>query len=323
MRNFKRCTWFFLLLCLFLGINELLTYLLYPYTYTRADMHHLTEGEYETLIVGTSHGKCGLDPEVLAETTGERTINVCQGGQYPVDSYYLVREAARRRKLKRVIYELDAGYWVTVPSQSADFITFYHEMPWSYVKVEYFFDKILDADFRTVLFPWYFYRKRVMKIDTLWEEKQSDTYKNYDVEPFDSQVQTYRSDGFIERHQLSTDREQEDVPSLWQAPGAKKEAMKAFDKMADFCKKEGIELDVVITPVPWVTYEKYQEHYDVAAVFLKEYMEKQKIPFYNYVNDRSEGMPGELGDFADYDGHMYKETAADFSRIFGRDLKDT
>ena len=93
--------------------------------------------------------------------------------------------------------------------------------------------------------------------------------------------------------------------------------------MADFCKKEGIELDVVITPVPWVTYEKYQEHYDVAAVFLKEYMEKQKIPFYNYVNDRSEGLPGELGDFADYDGHMYEETAADFSRIFGRDLKDT
>lgn len=321
MRNFKRCIWILLMLCLFLGINELLTYLLYPYTYTRADMHHLTEGEYETLIVGTSHGKCGLDPKILEETTGEKTINVCQGGQYPVDSYYLVREAARHRKLTRVIYELDAGYWVTVPNQSADYITFYHEMPWSYVKAEYFWDKMLDADFRTVLFPWYFYRKEFKRTGVLLEQKQSEVYKTYGVQPFDSQVQTYREDGFIERNPLSSDRQQEDSPSLWQEPGAREDARNAFDKMADFCEKEGIRLDVVITPVPWVTYEKYQEQYDAADVFFKEYLGLRKIPFYNYVNDRSEGIPGELEEFADYDGHMYEETAAGFSRVFGENLK--
>lgn len=320
MHNFKKCTGILLLFCIFLGVNELLTYMLYPYTYTRADMHHLVEGDYETIIVGTSHGKCGLDPKVLEEITGEKTINACQGGQYPVDSYYLVREAARHRKLTRVIYELDAGYWVTIPSQSADFITFYHEMPWSYVKAEYFLDKMLKADFRSVLFPWYFYRKRVTRISALLEQKQSDVYKNYGVEPFDSEVQTYREDGFFARHPLSSDRLQEDFPFLWQSPGAREEAMQAFDKMAEFCEKEGIELTVVITPVPWVTYGKYQEHYDAASGFFKEYMKERKIPFYNYINDRSEGMPGKLEEFADYDGHMYEETAAVFSRVLGEDL---
>lgn len=32
------------------------------------------------------------------------------------------------------------------------------------------------------------------------------------------------------------------------------------------------------------------------------------------------GIPGKLEEFADYDGHMYKETAAKFSRIFGEEL---
>ena len=31
-------------------------------------------------------------------------------------------------------------------------------------------------------------------------------------------------------------------------------------------------------------------------------------------------MPGKLEEFADYDGHMYEETAAVFSRVLGEDL---
>ena len=111
MRNFKKWMLPLLFVAVFVGINELLNYVLYPYTYTRADVHHLAASEYEDVLVGTSHGKCGLDPQVLEEVTGHKTINVCQGGEYPLDVYYLVREAARNKKVSRVIYELDSGYW--------------------------------------------------------------------------------------------------------------------------------------------------------------------------------------------------------------------
>lgn len=323
MRNFKRWTIIVLACCIVVGVNQILTYLLYPYTYTRADMHHMITQEYDDLLVGTSHGKCGLDPQALEEVTGRKALNVCQGGQYPVDACYMVKEAARHGTFSRVIYELDQGYWVTQPNQSADYITFYHEMPWSPVKAEYFLDKILKADLRTALFPWYFYRKEIFRIGALMEQKKSDVYKNYGTEPFDSQLQTYREDGFMERHRLESDKQEEDVPALWEDSGPRQDAMEAFDKMAAFCKKEGIELVVVITPIPKVTYDKYQEHYDAAEAFLESYMKEREICFFSYMHSDDAEIPRSLEEFADYDGHMYEDAAARFSRIFGEALNMT
>src|SRR5699024_601180 len=108
----------FLMLCV--AVNGFLNVCMIPYTYTRVDAHNLRTARYEEVFVGSSHGKCGLDPAVMQEVTGKISINVCQGGEYPVDAYFLVKEAARNRKLSRVILEVDPGYWVTEPNQTAD-----------------------------------------------------------------------------------------------------------------------------------------------------------------------------------------------------------
>ena len=321
MRNFKRILAVLLVAGLLAGLNEGLMYLLYPYTYTRADMHHIITDEYEVLLVGSSHGKCGLDPQVMAEVTGRKTLNVCQGGQYPVDSCHLVMEAARHQNIKRVIYELDPGYWVTEPNQSADYVTFYQEMPWSTVKLSYFADKMMKADFRTVLFPWYFYRNQIKRIPEFVHQKQSDVYKNYGIEPFASEVQTYREDGFIARHPLPSDRQQEDVPHLWQFSEPEKDSVEGFEKMVRFCKKEGIQLIVVTTPIPKATYEKYKSHYEAAEQYFTDYLEKLQVPYYCYLNTQESDIPQDLEEFADYDGHMYEEAAGRFSRIFAENMK--
>ena len=77
-----------------LGINSVLNAALCPDTYTRADIFSLEEGDFQDLIVGSSHGKCGIDPEVLFEKTGRRSTDQCLGGEYPVDALYLVKEPA-------------------------------------------------------------------------------------------------------------------------------------------------------------------------------------------------------------------------------------
>lgn len=320
MRNFKKWMLPLLFVAVFVGINELLNYVLYPYTYTRADVHHLAASEYEDVLVGTSHGKCGLDPQVLEEVTGHKTINVCQGGEYPLDVYYLVREAARNKKVSRVIYELDPGYWAVEPEQTADYITFYKEFPWSRVKLEYFKDKMLQVDFRTTLFPWYLYRNQIGRIPEIVKQKQSDVYKNYGVEPFASQVQEYREDGFIVRHPAPGDRSAWQTAPLWRPENLRKEAVDAFEKLWKFCREEGIELDVVMMPIPQVTYEKYQKEYDAAIRYFTEFMEERQVPAFNYLDDLRSEVPRELEMYGDYEGHMYAETAAKFSRFFAEEL---
>jgi hypothetical protein len=320
MRNFKRCIYIIAALLCIIVVNEGLNYLLYPYTYSRADMHHLITQDYQDLLVGTSHGKCGLDPKALAEKTGHRTLNVCQGGEYPQDAYFLVREAARHRNISRVIYELDSGYWVSKPAQSPDYITFYHEMPNSVVKAEYFMSKIVKADFRTSMFPWYYYRKQITKIGDTIHQKNSRVYKEYGEEPFCTQVQTYRKDGFFARHPIESDKTQEDTPVLWNQKNLNKNQQSYFEKMVDFCGKKGIELVVVTTPVPKVTYEKYRSSYDGAVAYFTKYLKEKGVKYYNYINSKETEEIQDLAQFADYEGHMYEKTAEKFSHIFGEKL---
>lgn len=322
MRNFKKWMIVLVFAAVFLGINEMLTYALYPYTYTRADLHHLETGDYEDVLVGTSHGKCGLDPQILEEVTGHKTVNVCQGGEYPLDVYYLVRESARHRKISRVIYELDPGYWAVQPNQTADYIAFYHEFPWSVVKLEYFKDKMLEADFRTTLFPWYLYRKQFKHIPRTLEQKRSEVYKNYGVEPFASEVQEYREDGFILRHHAPGDRAIQESPPLWRPEELKQDAIDAFEKLLKFCEENEIELDVVMMPIPQVTYEKYQPEYDAAIQYFTSFMDKREVPVFNYLDDMRPEIPRKPEMFGDYEGHMYKETAMDFSRFFAKELME-
>lgn len=322
MRNFKRILICFLFVgMIFLG-NKGLDYLLYPYTYTRADIHHMQSSEYEDLIVGTSKGKCGIDPEILKEETGHGTINVCQGGQYPVDSLYMVKEAARNKKISRVIYEVDAGYWATTQNQTADYINFFKEMPLSKVKIEYFMDKIIKADFRTSLFPWYLYRNRIKDIPENVKMKKSSIYKEYGVEPFASVVQSYREDGMIMRYVNGADRENPNVEGLWSRDSLNKDAVVSFEKLVNFCKRENIQLVAVAMPIPEETYAKYEKVYEDARVYFTEIMNKYQIPYLDYTKKENKDIPKELEKFADYEGHMYYDTAKEFSKILGEDLKE-
>ena len=142
-----------LFLAVILCINEILMLALKPYTCFRNDMHKLETNQYDDLFVGTSHGKAGINPEIVDKITGEKSLNLCLGGEEVQDSYYIIKEACRVNKPKKIIYELDPGYWVSTATLGPEYRTVYDEFPMSEVKVEYYLDKIWNVDFRTTLFP--------------------------------------------------------------------------------------------------------------------------------------------------------------------------
>ena len=68
MRNFKKLKLtakitVFLLAAL--AINSFLNYIFIPYSYIRVDYHNIEENSYDMVFVGTSHGKCGIDPTAI------------------------------------------------------------------------------------------------------------------------------------------------------------------------------------------------------------------------------------------------------------------
>lgn len=316
MHNFKKIISPVLFIAVIICINEILIFATKPYSFFRNDMHHLQEEEYSDIFVGTSHGKAGIKPIVVDEITGGNSINLCLGGEFVADSYYVVKEAVRIGNPKRVVYELDPGYWVTEDYLGPEFLEIYSEFSMSMVKLEYFFGEIWDKDWRIGLFPWYLYRNGFKNAVSRVESKLGKAYRDYEDTFFDNPAQSYGGKGNVSIHRSDATKTEDNL-ALWEESKLNEKTVKDFEKLHEFCEKQGIEMIVIISPIPQETYEKYKDNFDSAYAFFSEFMEKRGIVFYNYNKIDIEGFDMTLNGFCDYEGHMYEDQAEVFSRELG------
>lgn len=113
MHNFKKVLKTFLVLVVCVALLAALDLALYPCTFMRNDVHAVVTQQFDDIIVGTSHGKMDIDPEVMQEVTGRSGHNLCVGGEYGIDAYYLTKLIKEKQNPKRIIYEVDPGYFVS------------------------------------------------------------------------------------------------------------------------------------------------------------------------------------------------------------------
>lgn len=320
MRNFKKWIPPVIFLLLFLIANECLMMALRPLNLFRNDMHNLRTKQYDNVYVGTSHGKAAFHPAVLDEVTGKKNVNMCIGGQWTIDSYYILKEMLRYQKPEKVIYELDPGYWITECSLGPDYATVYEEIEPSLVKLEYFRDKMLDIDFRATLFPWYVYRQGYKNVIANLKLRTSDAYKNYEDALYSNAESVYGPDGALNLQR--TGRPPLDYEfEVWDNSKVNEESVKYFEKIRKLCEEEGMELIVVTTPIPQETLAKYEKEYENAYDFVAKYMEERDISYYNFNEIEIEGFDRSVNSFNDYEGHMYTDMADIFSRKLGEILK--
>ena len=145
-RHRKKKVLVFIALCFVL--TGLLNFGLLQYNIARVNVHRITTQKYDDIFVGTSHGLSAINPEIVDQVTGRKSTNICMPDEHIIDSYFLVREACRKQKPKRVIYELDPSYWSTRQNDGANSVYIYKEFPLSKVKMEYFDEKIKNMDAR-------------------------------------------------------------------------------------------------------------------------------------------------------------------------------
>lgn len=321
MRNFKKIILPGLCVILILAVvNTVMNYALIPYSYVRIMMHQIETEEYDTVFLGTSHGLNGISPKIVERETGRSCINLCLGGEYPRDSYYLLRKVCEKSIPKRVVYELDAGYWCTEEGQRGDFNRIYYEMPWSSAKLEYFAAKMLELDFRAALFPWFYYRGQFKEIKETIACKQSQDYKEYGSQAFQKPHQGF-VDGFIKNNTAPSDKPEEEI-ELWNEKQKNLDSFRYFEKLVSFCRKHNVELVVITTPVPQETLEKHQKEYQQMNAYFSAYMRERGIPYWNYnlPEYKMDDFDYSLRIFSDYEGHMNGDQAEIFSLRLSKDL---
>lgn len=319
MHNFKKAGKVIVVLIAFCLIIKALDIALYPCTFMRNDVHTVTANERDVIILGTSHGKMDLDPDKLLEGTGKTGHNLCVGGEYPVDSYYLTKLIIEKQNPKQIIFELDPGYFTTEKEPGNNYLLFYHEFPLSVAKLQYYWDTMLECDFRASLFPFYEYPLSY-ELPRIKNTVQQKLTNNYDVSSLKGEAQEYHENGFIEKYPVDISGLKENSLIQFSKKELKESNIEYLDKLIQLCKENDIEFTAATMPLPAVTLVKYQDNYSEAWEYFSEYFDEKGVDYYNFNVEYYKSFSHDLADYTDYDGHMNGKSAREFSSMFGEML---
>lgn len=320
MHSSKRIRRLIIAIILMLVIILGLDFVLYPCTFMRNDIHKVTTQAHQDIFLGTSHGKMNLDPNSISSITGRSGHNLCVGGEYGIDAYYLAKLLIEKQKPERIIYEIDPGYFATQNEEGNNYLLFYHQFPMSIAKAEYFSSLLLDCDFRTVLFPWYEYSLSY-EVEAIPKTVSLKWNKDYDVSNLKSESQEYHENGFIERYAVDTSKLKMTQPKLFTKETANKQSIEYLQKLIELCKQENIEFVAVTTPIPEETLNEYQESYKEAWEYFGELFEKEEVEYLNFNTEYYDLFSHDITKYTDYDGHMNGESARNYSTILGYFLR--
>ena len=293
--------------------------MLYPCTFMRNDIHAVCTQQFDDLILGTSHGKMDIDPESMEAVTGRSGHNLCVGGEYGVDAYYLTKLAVEKQAPTRIIYEVDPGYFVTEKEEGNNYLLFYHEFPFSKAKLEYFAASIAKCNFRTILFPWYEYPLKY-EFEKLKDTVYQKFHDNYDVSYLKGAAQEYHESGFIQRYAVDTSKLKKSEPKLFEREKVNQDNMKYLEKLIAFCKEKGIKFVAVTTPIPEETLADYEENFTDAWEYFEAFFQEQEVEYLNFNTRYYKAFPHKIQYYTDYDGHMNGKAGRDFSNILAQIL---
>ena len=289
---------------------------LYPCTFMRNDVHTVSTEQRDVLIMGTSCGKMGLDPESLLAGTGLTGHNLCVGGEYPTDAYYLMQLALEKQDPKMVIYEIDPGYFMGQKEVGNNYLLFYHEFPMGKTKLAYFFDLLKEHDFRTLFFPYYEY-----PLQTSLPRVKNTLYQritgNYDVSYLQGQVHAYHESGFLERYPVTEENFPAPNHVVFDAGGIAPENMEYLEKLITLCREKEIPFVAVSMPLPEETLAADAESLAKAWNYFSEFLQEQQVPYLNFNAEFAPAYSHRADHFVDYDGHLNGDSAREFSGILG------
>ena len=316
MQKMKRMSKVLLSLAAVAAVLVFLNLALYPCTFMRNDVHTVSTQQRDVLIMGTSCGKMGIDPESLLEGTGLTGHNLCVGGEYPADAYYLMRLALEKQDPKMVIYEIDPGYFMGRKEVGNNYLLFYHEFPAGKTRAAYFRDLLREHDFRTLFFPYYEY-----PLQTSLPRVKNTLYQrltgNYDTAYLKGQIQEYHESGFLEKYPVA--RENFPVPNhvIFDEDGIAPENMEYLEKLIGLCREKDIPFIAVSMPLPETTLAADQESLDRAWTYFSAFLQEQDVPYLNFNRELAQGYSHREEHFVDLDGHLNGESAREFSAILG------
>ncbi len=314
----KKTTWIragiFLILVILL--DQLLDYVLIQPGLARTIFHESAQGGYDIVAVGASHGSYGIASQELGEELDGRAMNLCMGGEYMYDAYYVLCEALHHNKPKTVILDVDYQYLINQHDESILFNQIYNAYPATFDKFRYFVTKMSKEEYRGVLLRWTNYWQCYKDIKTTIAKKNSQAYKTYDsavvnMNPYD----IYKGDGFIYRKSEYKKVATEGL--YWDESKVDANQCKYMKRIVNLCKRNNIQIIFTTVVQDPDSIAKYPEKFQAAHDYIEQLAAQYGVAYLDFNLLTYDRFARKTEDFYDKEGHMYGETAIQFTKVYG------
>lgn len=302
--------------------NMLLNFCLVQPGLGRTILHDAEAGDYETVIIGASHGSYGLDTNVISRELEQKTMNLCMGGEYMRDAYHVLQHAVKYNDVKNVVLDIDYQYLVNYHKESILFNAVYNAFPNNLDKFSYYKDKVMSEDYRGTFLRWTNFWQCYKKIPRTIEKKFSVAYKEYSpsvvsMNPYDK----YMGNGFINR---SKDAKKDATGAVcWDVNKVSASEVGYIKKIADYCKKHNINLTFTTIAVDPDTVAADVNNYQASHDYIANIANELGICYYDFNYCTFEKFDRSTEDYWDKEGHMYGDTADRFSRLYASVLEQS
>lgn len=283
------------------------------------------------IYLGSSHVFNGVVPEILDRKTGENHYNMATTDQRLRESYYIIKEAAHRNRLKGVYLDLyflisteGKGNYDNLSAVSGGWVNLdYRKL--SLDRLDTFFHLNSPEYYISAAFPFTRYREHLCDVEWIYsiqKNKKRPEYRSYQYKwESENDKAEYTEKGYF-YHTLEMENpclRMEDVPTDMRMTGDAEEYLR---KIIEFCRKEGIEITLFQAPVYKVETIAYEE-YDEYTAGVKEIAEEYQVEYYDFNLAKEEYFPiQEMKYFVDM-GHLNAEGADLFTNFLCEMLSGT
>jgi hypothetical protein len=252
----------------------------------------------DVLFLGSSNVFCNVNPLLLFKEEGITAYDFASGAQRLEVSYFFLKEALKKQRLKAVIIDVLAISYQDDRRSEVDTHGALDNMPMSLAKMEVI-KNMLKNDSRI------YYLLPITKYHNKWKELTSKDWLNLYKEryyPFKGQLICYNIEPMVYGKSLV---ELKEIPLC---------SKQALDNIVELCKKENIPLLFIKTPNTKLWCQQYS---DLAA----KYAEEKGVPFIDY-NAMMDDIIDKNKDSFDGGYHLNDTGAIKLTRHLGKYLKE-
>lgn len=241
--------------------------------------YEMEENTVDVLGLGSSHAFYALQPNQLWEEYGMTAYVMASPEQTLPMSYFLLKEALKYQKPEVLLLEGYYIYYEKFFSSKARLRMAFDGMRNDEIKAEMLNTFLPDLSWKDKL-SWYI---PFLKYHSRWQSLKS---ADFHTRPY------YRGgklDTTVYRNKdMGLDIPELEIPSV---------SLEYFEKIADICEKNGIELIVYATP--FSSSQSAYEYRQGASLAFEKYLAKKGIPFLFLQKSKAAGIDFET-DFRDW-----------------------